>query len=49
MGFIIFLFVNAGGFSEIDFFFQTTNGISVAEPFAYIIYYVVILLVVFYL
>ena len=38
-------FVRAGGFTEIDFFFHTTNGVSLNEPFTYMIYYGIILLV----
>jgi len=40
------LFVMAGGFREVDFFFHTANGISLHEPFSYWIYYGVLLLVV---
>lgn len=36
----------AGGFRKVDFLYQTTNGISVADPMAYIVYYGVLLLVV---
>lgn len=39
---IIILLVIAGGPSKIDFFYETVNGISVSEPFVYIIYYVVV-------
>jgi len=38
--------VGAGGFTDIDFFYQTDHGISVAAPEAYIIYYAVLLLIV---
>lgn len=37
--FISFLLVRAGGIKELDFFFLTTRGISIAEPGDYIIYY----------
>lgn len=37
---------SAGGFKQVDFFYQTTSGISVANPMAYLIYYGVVLLVV---
>jgi len=43
---IIVFFVRAGGFLGFDFFFETTYGISIVEPTAYVIYYGVILLVV---
>ena len=43
---IILLFIRAGGLKEVDFFFHTTNGVSLNEPFTYIIYYGIILLVV---
>ena len=33
--------VSSGGFKSIDVFYMTKSGISVAEPDAYIIYYVV--------
>jgi len=39
IGFVAF---GAGGYKKIDVFYQTTNGISVAEPSAYIIYYSVV-------
>lgn len=43
---IIILLVSAGGRREIDFFYQTTNGISVVNIMAYVIYYGVVFLVV---
>ena len=43
---IAILFIRAGGFKEFDFFFHTTNGVSLYEPFTYMIYYGVILIVV---
>jgi len=43
---IAIMFVHAGGFRQVDFFFHTANGISLSEPFSYVIYYGVILLVV---
>jgi polyferredoxin len=42
---IILLLVN-GGVKKIDFFYQIDNGISVTNPFAYIIFYSVIFLIV---
>jgi polyferredoxin len=39
---IVISFIKAGGFHKIDPFFQTSHGISIAEPSAYIIYYAVI-------
>ena len=42
---IVILFVRAGGFSEINFFFHTTNGVSLNAPFTYIIYYGIVLLI----
>ena len=43
---IIALFIRAGGITKVDFFFHTTNGVSLYEPFTYIIYYGVLLIVV---
>lgn len=43
--FIILLFVQAGGFKNINFLFHTNNGISLSEPFTFAIYYGVILLI----
>jgi len=43
---IVILFIRAGGFTGFDFTYKTSHGISVAEPFSYIIYYGVILLIV---
>jgi polyferredoxin len=37
---IAFFAARAGGFSRIDFFFQTTQGVSVAQPGHYIVYYI---------
>ena len=42
---IVILFIRAGGFSEIDFLFHTTNGVSLATPFTYTIYYGIVLLI----
>ena len=36
---IIILFILAGGFHSIDFFYSTNKGISISAPFTYIIYY----------
>ena len=44
---IIILAASAGGFKKIDFLYETTNGISVANPMAYFVYYAVLLLIVF--
>ncbi|MCL2146326.1 MAG: 4Fe-4S binding protein [Synergistaceae bacterium] len=43
---ITFFFIRSGGFKGIDFFYQTTNGVSLNEPFTYVIYYGVILIIV---
>lgn len=43
---IVIFFIRAGGFSEVAFLYHTTNGISISQPFTYIIYYGVILLFV---
>ena len=43
---ITLLFIHAGGFSKIDLFFHITNGVSLNEPFTYMIYYGILLLVV---
>ena len=39
---IALMAIRAGGLHSVDFFFMTTYGISVAEPGAYIIFYVVV-------
>lgn len=39
---IVAVTLSAGGFKQVDVLHMTTNGISVAEPSAYIVYYVVI-------
>lgn len=39
---IIFIFIRAGGIKKFDFFFHTTNGISVLNPEAYIVYYFIL-------
>lgn len=38
--------IAAGGFRKIDFLYQTTSGISVANTLSYIVYYAVLLLIV---
>jgi len=38
--------ISAGGFQKIDFLYQTTSGISVANTLSYIVYYAVLLLIV---
>lgn len=43
---IVLLGLKSGGFNKPDFLYQTTYGISIAEPGAYIIYYAVLLLIV---
>ncbi|HEY5584516.1 MAG TPA: 4Fe-4S binding protein [Ruminiclostridium sp.] len=43
---IAILIFAAGGFKKVDFLYLTTNGISVADPTAYFIYYGVLLLIV---
>lgn len=40
------LIIRAGGIKKLDFFYQTQNGISVADPSGYIIYYGVLFLIV---
>jgi polyferredoxin len=47
MSIIVAFFISAGGFHKIDFTFETTNGISLAEPHSYIVYYFFIGLIVF--
>jgi polyferredoxin len=42
---IVILFIRAGGFSEVDFLFHTTNGVSLTTPFTYAIYYGIVLLI----
>jgi len=43
---ILVFFFSAGGIKEIDFLYQTTYGISVVNPLAYIVYYGVVFLIV---
>jgi polyferredoxin len=43
---IAILAIRAGGFKRIDPFFQIPNGISIAQPYDYIIFYFFILLIV---
>ena len=43
---IVILFIRAGGCSKIDPFFNITNGLSLNEPYTYLIYYGILLLVV---
>lgn len=43
---IVALAVLAGGLKRVDVLYQTTHGISVAEPTAYIIYYFFLILIV---
>ncbi len=43
---IAVVFISVGGVRKIDFLYQTTNGISVADTMAYIVYYAVLLLIV---
>jgi polyferredoxin len=42
---IVILFIRAGGISEVDFFFHTTNGVSLNAPFTYMIYYGIVLII----
>ena len=42
---IISISISVGGFKMVDFFYQTTYGISVANPYAFIIYYGVVFLI----
>jgi ferredoxin-type protein NapH len=43
---ITVMLLRAGGANSVDFLFMTTNGISVAAPEGYIIYYAVLLLII---
>ena len=43
---IAVLFILAGGFSEVDPFFQITDGVSLNEPSTYLVYYGIVSLVV---
>jgi len=43
---IAWMAFRAGGYSRVDFLHLTENGISVDEPFKYVIYYIVVLLFV---
>lgn len=40
------LIINAGGILDIDFFYQTWNGISIHNPYEWIVYYAVLFLIV---
>jgi ferredoxin-type protein NapH len=42
---IAFSALSADGYRKVDFLYMTFHGISISEPYAYIIYYVVILLI----
>jgi polyferredoxin len=44
IGFVIYFYCK-GGIVKIDFFYETENGISVSNKYAYIIYYGIILLI----
>ncbi|GAB4423517.1 MAG: hypothetical protein Kow002_13080 [Anaerolineales bacterium] len=44
MGLIVWMAMQAGGYSSVDFFHLTEAGISVDEPFKYITYYLVVFL-----
>jgi len=43
---IVLLFIRSGGVKKVDFFFHTINRVSLNEPFTYVIYYGVILIIV---
>jgi len=43
---IAVLFIRAGGVSRVDFFFFISNGVSLSEPYSYVIYFGIVLLVV---
>lgn len=42
LGLILFLAIQSGGYQTINFFHLTESGVSVTQPMAYIIYYIVI-------
>jgi polyferredoxin len=46
LGAIIALFVRAGGVSRVDFFFFISHGVSLYEPYSYVIYYGILILVI---
>jgi Polyferredoxin len=43
---VIFCYVKKGEITDIDFFYMTDHGVSVADIYGYIIYYVIILLII---
>ena len=43
---IIALFIRAGGVSRVDFFFFISHGVSLYDPYSYVIYYGIFLLVI---
>lgn len=45
LGVIALAAIGSGGYKKVDFFYQTVYGISMSRPEAYIIYYVVLILV----
>lgn len=45
VGIIVALGIKAGGIKQMDFLYQTWNGISVSEPGGYIIYYAVLIII----
>jgi ferredoxin-type protein NapH len=46
LGVIAFIAYQAGGYSQLDFFYLTTNGVSVTKPWNYLIYYTVVGIIV---
>jgi polyferredoxin len=48
VGIIAALGIKAGGIKEVDFLYQTWNGISISEPKGYIIYYVVLVIILLF-
>ena len=43
---IVFFFIRSGGVNDVDFFFNIANGVSLYEPYTYVIYYGVLLIIV---
>lgn len=42
IGVIVITALKAGGYSQVDFFFMTVNGVSMSRPSSFIVYYVVV-------
>lgn len=46
IGIIIYMAITAGGFKEIDFFYQTTYGLSMSNIYALFVYLIIVIMVI---